>query len=93
MTEIRVDMTANEDTQQRIEWQTRLLTAIIGRKFDEETLMHMLIAGLRRAHAEGLQDARYVCEKVAEGTGNKIAAHLAKSISDLEKLNAKEEPS
>lgn len=55
----------NDEIQQKAEWRTRLISAILNREHDNETLCTMLEAGLHQAHSEGVGDAVYVIDQVA----------------------------
>lgn len=49
------------DTGQRVEWKTRLVSAIVSREFSTETLVEMVMAGLDEAYSEGVRDAADIC--------------------------------
>lgn len=81
----------DDEFEQRCAWKQRLVRALLERKHDDETLAHMLEAGLNQAHAEGLRDAAYICDKVAEAHPKRVgpvAMVLARQMRRLEQLNA-----
>ena len=48
-------------------WRQRIIEAVVDRKFDDETLVTMILAGFDQAHEEGLPEAADVCRGVADG--------------------------
>jgi hypothetical protein len=84
--------TVNDEIQQKAEWRARAISDIVLKAHDDETLVEMLEACLNQAHSEGLGDAAYICDKVADDPGiepvkRRTAKVLARSIRDLDKLN------
>lgn len=79
----------NDEVAQKAAWRVRLVIAIIERKFDDETLVQMLNAGLAQAHSEGLQDAATICDRIAAArpTAAKVATILAAAIRILDRMN------
>lgn len=82
----------SDETQQKAEWRARAISDIVLKAHDNETLVEMLEACLNQAHSEGLGDAAYICDKVAddpeiEPVKRRTAKVLAGSIRDLDKLN------
>lgn len=83
-------MEKDDEIEQHVAWRRRLIDAVLNRAFDDETLVDMLCTGLSEAHAEGVLDAAYVCQKVADaskGEVKKTAAVLARQIRALEAIN------
>lgn len=79
----------NEQGLQSSEWRRRLVEAILQRKFDDETLVTMLMAGFEQAHEEGLTDAAALCRDVAAGmpSASHVAGTLERSLRELIKRN------
>lgn len=73
---------ATDDMMQKAEWRARLVVDIIARKFDDETLAEMLEAGLCQAHSEGLMDAAYICDKVAEQAVKPASRYAAEVLGN-----------
>ena len=86
-------MNIHPEVQQKAEWRTRLIVAIIERRFDDETLADMLEAGLDQANSDGLLDAAALCHRVADLVSDPnrrhVASTLAKSIMELDRMNRK----
>ena len=85
-----------EDVEQRTAWKRRIVSAILNREHDDETLAAMLIAALNQGHSEGLQDAAHICEQIGvqypgASIVGRTATVLARSIRELDKLNLKTE--
>lgn len=78
----------NEQSEQRVEWRSRLIKAIIGREHDDETLIDMLTAGLRQAYTEGVLDCADICDTIAVQAigerGQFVARVLASSMRNLQ---------
>jgi rubrerythrin len=76
----------DEKTAQRVEWRVRLLAQIISGRHGRETVDEMLTAGLRQAHAEGLEDAAEILERVSAGSRGaevkRITGIMAEMIRD-----------
>lgn len=79
----------NDQAQQRAEWRRRLVAAALERKFDDETLVTMLMAGLEQAHEEGICDSADICRDVAKEapSATRVALVLERSLRSLIKLN------
>lgn len=85
-----MDAAEMAETQQQAEWRARLLVDLMGRRFDDATLVAMLRAGLDEAHSEGLRDAAEICQKVADADPKRwgpVASVLARQIRALIKMN------
>lgn len=81
-----------DELTRKAEWRARLISDIIGRRFDDATLEAMLEAGLHQAHSEGLEDAASVCDGVAAAPGIsperlRVVAVMARSIRQLDRMN------
>lgn len=84
----------SDDATQRAEWRIRLVRALVNREHDTETLLAMLEAGLDKAHSEGLQDAAFICQRIADSAApaRSVATAVAAAIQDLDRRNAPEQP-
>jgi hypothetical protein len=74
---------------QQLEWRARLVRAVIERKHGDETLVTMLFAGFDQAQSDGLRDAAWLCQRVAEACPEsaRVATVLAENILRLDKMN------
>jgi hypothetical protein len=79
----------DEDTAHRTEWKQRIVAAVVERRFDDETLGHLIAAGFDQAHSDGLADAAYICDRVAEARPHTrtVLAVIANAIRDLDARN------
>lgn len=81
----------DEHSQQRWEWQKRIIEAVLDRKFDDETIVIMLIQGFHQAHQEGISEAAQICEEVAAvapiGEYKRVATTLGESLRELVRRN------
>lgn len=79
----------DEEVEQKAEWRARLMGAIIRRDFDDDTLAHMLEAGLNQAHSEGLQDAADICDAIIEARPHTkpMFSIIANAIRGLDERN------
>lgn len=82
---------SREEALQKAEWRARIMLAVANQAFDTETLLQMLDAGWEQAHSEGLMDAAYICQKIADSMsdarGIKVAGTLAESCRKLDARN------
>lgn len=71
-----------DEVDQKTDWRSRLVQAVLAREFEDETLVLMLEAGLQEAHSEGVLDAASICERVAEADSpaRTVALVLAKAL-------------
>lgn len=81
----------NDKSQQSLDWRMRIISAIVRREFDDESLVEMLIAGFHQAHSEGLHDAAHICREVAKKESARfVASRLERAILELDSLNKKD---
>ena len=87
----------SDEIRQKAEWRARWCSDILSHKFDDETLSEMLIAGLDKAHSEGVLDAAEICQRIADGDANErwrnVASIIARSLRDLDRRNRAKRPS
>jgi hypothetical protein len=94
MTDIS-EMTAKLDPKQieeavrRSEYDMKVFTDIYERRFDAVILVNLYLAAIQQSHASGLEDAAWLCEKLAKAwNDNPAAMRLAKAIRELIAENA-----
>ena len=83
------DCLITKDVQQRLASRRRLVEAVLERKFDDEVLVTMMMAGLEQARGESLLAAAAICEDAAAASGRArhVASTLERSLRILVELN------
>lgn len=78
-----------EEIKQSIEWRRRLLEAVLERKFDDEVLVTMLMAGFDQAHADGMLEAADMCKEIGDKAldSKRVAGVIENALRRLVEMN------